>query len=954
MIEFLGGQTEPTDREALLLEHSLVLPSDRWHAYRAIRGSPGWFQRFGGTFIPQSMSDDDEAADHMIDVLSCAWEFAPDQVTQLLQEHWAPHRRHDERSWRVLENARHWSDDSLTLACTIIRHTEIAPMIIDHTVATIGVEQPNAALSFVRARLDHELADAQAKAEALATEGVPQFESDDARLVWQFRKDPRNPIEDLMKKDSTWESLPALARQAPTEFLKILWPWFEQYFDALATRIAEHQERLGYPLSYDVDYRFEEEDDTDMQASALLDGLRTAAESLARTDARTWSTWVATLGSVEIAPVQRLIAHSFANEPEQYAKPALEFLLDDPRRYVLGSTRSLTSTSSRLVKAASNHWSDQEIERFETAIKSYKPAVPSDLTEAPERFDWNRTVRRIRLSLLRALPKNRLTAKTRHVVEEEERVFPDDRQGSRSTGVQTIGSIMDAAAIGRASDKDVINAFRTLPDSTGWNHPREFMQGGNVQLSREFANFAKVDPRRAIRLLGLMEPETGTRAAGYALVAMSESAAADQVLKLFHDVVQREFDSDEFRISASQAIQRLVSRECLIDDDTVAVLEHWLASSQLDDANPDTDIETEKQTANSELEDPGSSVQHSLIWGLGGSSIVPGGSYPVVEALVHIRLRRSEHNQADAVLRTYLDRCKNRKEWSHLLPLVAILHPDNTARRAKFLELLFTDVPGLVGDLTAARLLANAHWWSSEFANSQFDRWQDSGSRLARQAYGEMVAIAFLMQPTLTWPQRRLSALLETHALEDTRTGATLTAAHLWSDADRRANANELLTKLLSGGGAGVWVATFEVFRLCGELLPDSVTDSLLSMIADRLEEAPRVEATFLVKRMASLLPHKAVLVGRVAKQLIAAWRTELGDIRRGFAMEAEPLVDLAVTLHRLGPETRETGTELFEQLIDINLFEAHKLLDEIDNRFLDRPPTRRRRLPRRSRASVS
>ena len=109
-----------------------------------------------------------------------------------------------------------------------------------------------------------------------------------------------------------------------------------------------------------------------------------------------------------------------------------------------------------------------------------------------------------------------------------------------------------------------------------WNHPRKFMAGGNIQLSREFANFAKENPERAIRLLGLPEPETGTRAAGYALDAMSENGAPDQVLQLFHDVVQREFDSEEFRIRASSALQRFVARGHAVGEGTIAILEDWL------------------------------------------------------------------------------------------------------------------------------------------------------------------------------------------------------------------------------------------------------------------------------------------------------------------------------------------------------------------------------------------
>ena len=65
-------------------------------------------------------------------------------------------------------------------------------------------------------------------------------------------------------------------------------------------------------------------------------------------------------------------------------------------------------------------------------------------------------------------------------------------------------------------------------------------------------------------------------------------------------------------------------------------------------------------------------------------------------------------------------------------------------------------------------------------------------------------------------------------------------------------------------------------FRLVEGLTPDPDTVALLTMVADHLSEAPRPNATFVVERLATLLPHHAAVVGRVAERLIARWRTEL------------------------------------------------------------------------------
>ncbi len=55
LTEFLGSQNSPTDREALLMGSALDRPEQRWAAYRAIAGSPGWFARFARSYIASAM-----------------------------------------------------------------------------------------------------------------------------------------------------------------------------------------------------------------------------------------------------------------------------------------------------------------------------------------------------------------------------------------------------------------------------------------------------------------------------------------------------------------------------------------------------------------------------------------------------------------------------------------------------------------------------------------------------------------------------------------------------------------------------------------------------------------------------------------------------------------------------------------------------------------------------------
>ena len=107
---------------------------------------------------------------------------------------------------------------------------------------------------------------------------------------------------------------------------------------------------------------------------------------------------------------------------------------------------------------------------------------------------------------------------------------------------------MEAAAMAKAKDRDILRIFREIPDNTDWKHPTEWMRGGNVQLSRAFADFSRKDPQRAIRLMEQFEPTQHERAAGYALDAMADDRRNDEhVVEALLDLHVRGFHGDKFR-----------------------------------------------------------------------------------------------------------------------------------------------------------------------------------------------------------------------------------------------------------------------------------------------------------------------------------------------------------------------------------------------------------------------
>ena len=322
----------------------------------------------------------------------------------------------------------------------------------------------------------------------------------------------------------------------------------------------------------------------------------------------------------------------------------------------------------------------------------------------------------------------------------------------------------------------------------------------------------------------------------------------------------------------SQAIAKLIERKVRIDDKTTAILEKWLAQ-------PITDEVASDDTGGGTVTDPAMEsdpnerneqdcTHRSMLWGHGGISTMPSGDCPVLEALIGILVARSEVDRVYRTLDAYLERCKDPQPWDRVLGVLPRPGQDEGLPRAAFLKRLFAEVPDLVESKATMYTVMNSRRWSSDFADSQLDRWKDSERASARQTYGEIVAMTSLMDPSLAWAGTRRDELVKNPALKDARAGAALTAAHLWRHPAVRPRAADLLLALLPEDDPDVWKAVSEIFRILNELTPDEPTIALLEAIAEKPGHALRQNANFVATRLATLLPHEAELVGRVAESL--------------------------------------------------------------------------------------
>ncbi len=944
LIEFLGQVSHPLEFEKKCMAEVLNSAELRLFGLKAIASSSGWFAHFASTAIRDAMAGTDVEAGQALGILASNWKADSERVIRLIKERWLLHPERDSYSWMAIHECPIWTDEVEEIAGVVLRRSPISIWQVEHTAQTVAVEQPDVAVRLVRAKLDFLLAEAKGRPEP------PPFPGDgteDEKTSWRIEHRRTQEFEKLLDA-MEWNDLPSLAEAAPAWFLQYLWPWYVAIFSEILARSESDSVRHIYPGQYVLEIELTpSEARSAAREKPLMNALQFAVEELAANAPEGFSKWAEENSHLEILAVQQLIAHGYKIAADKLASRALEWLLLDPRRFQLGTLRGHRDTTINLVRACAPHWA-KEVGRFEKAVLSYRPPVPEHLKEAEQRKLFSDVVRATKKDLLQAVGVERLAPENRELVATEQRALGDrfDRSISKVEG-GWIGSPMETAAMAKAKDRDILKIFREIPDNTNWDHPTHWMRGGNIQLSRAFAEFARTDPERAIRLMEQFEALQQERAAGYALDAMADDVSNDnRIIDALLDFHARGFQAEEFRDSAARAIEKIANRKADISDEVIGILVDWLRLTP-DSPEEGTESEDIELTSRSKDEDL---KEGSILWGYGNTSVLPGGNFNILSALASILLNRKEpgRDRYLAILDDHFSREHNPNIWKALLYRLGNAGGSTPQIVTTFLRKLFDRFPDILASREAILFLAYAQRWDDQLVFDLIGDWRKSGRAFFQRAYAELVGMVATVKEKDNWVRTRDEIVAS--GTDDMKIGLAHAAVNMWSDEKLRLSAGETLVALLKRASKDLVAAVMDVFRVNEELAPDASTVELLRALADPSTDMSAVRSHFVVERLQALLPHEAEIIATIAEKLVAAWRAELGDIRTGTVTAAPQLTDLALTLHRLGGASRQSGVALFEAMIEIDAYGARETLAEIDGRFGPHQAAARQRLARRRR----
>ena len=921
LIAFLGHATDATDEEAGWLFSKLNAPDTGRRVLWAVAGNAAaWFSRLSDR-LPRLMTQPPPEAWATASLLAGAINQHRDTVLALVQHHWmndAPFLQH---VLHVLCDLRSWNSQAMSVAFGCV--DRIVDQNTDDTFPTWrlmeAIARSNPDLSLML--LAHFLNDTARR--------TTDHSSDDGAETgssWQ-----RAEEHEQLFHDTIWYQIGELFNTHPRELIEHVWPWFIGVFERLGReRIQFCNAYRGHDgLTFSQVAR-----KSDLFQKAMEQAMRAFAENCS--DA--YVAFVEANEHSDLNVIHRLLALGLERIAARRPQAALRYLLADPRRLAVGDIWDEHCVSIALIAAVAPALGVQDARRLEDAIIGWRYYSDDPCDSDPKgRLDLQKASREHRLPLLRAFPFKRLSPAAQRHLREEERAFPDascrDRSPSR---MRRVDSPMSAAQMADAHDEDIIRLFETLPDSSEWRHPTRGLTdlvGGSVQASREFAEFAKTAPDRAMRIIDRFEPRKVERPAGAALAALGESdVPVGRLIDFTTTLDARGFASEPFRLDAARCLREVARRNRGLDDETCHLLEGWITERPSAPGDGATDSDDATLTAGD-----------SILWHQPGFGALPQGNYPILDALMlgHLLRTQPDLNGWLAVLERHLKRDEDPRVWSALARDMPYLVNADDERGIRFLGALFVRYSTFLNTATGVRLIAQiVDRLPDGMTEMIIDGWVSGDWAHGPQSAGEVAALNLCRSPDSEVARERVEQFLsgdnfDPSVVEALRIGMTYTLAEAWHHAESRELSTPLLILLIDHARGTVARALHSMFRRSSPLPVDVHTREILESVLKRPAVLVAQNVDFLVESLKGLLYEDGypVLVHDVARALIEQAVVDPNETEavRGLS----DLADLALTLHRI-PDTREHGLDLFERLLKADVPGLSESL-----RVLDRPAFR-------------
>ena len=285
-----------------------------------------------------------------------------------------------------------------------------------------------------------------------------------------------------------------------------------------------------------------------------------------------------------------LVLLTWSANPAHYAERIVDYLLEDPQArlvlgysFGLGGSDILAAVGRTAVSSASPVCSDESFAALEDAILQLTPGW--EVAAGCEG--------RTRLAVLRALDQQRLSDAAKQHIDALEIQFPDAPEHGAplplpDNPVQTVGPPISPAEQASMNDEEWLSTMANY-SHTEATFENGKLVGGAFELSRALKNAVCLSPERFAALVSKMKSTHVPVYFEAILEGLTESAAKNEKLSTFDQVVDVLRTIRDLPVSVSgQSIARAIG--CIADDAVPDDIVDMLCSVATEDSDPATDL----------------------------------------------------------------------------------------------------------------------------------------------------------------------------------------------------------------------------------------------------------------------------------------------------------------------------------------------------------------------------
>lgn len=886
------------DRDSVLANRALGQIAERWSAWRDQLGRR----------LPALMTNPDFHW-RVTQLLAAEAKVDLGNAVDLIKQNWG-HPQHDRLVFRVVEQSGVWTPGLEELVGEILNRTAIDQYAVSHLV------------------------------KVLRTSGLHHEACRVVGLWFDVRSldGEQNP---------SLHGVDKLVKAAPREFAEVLLP---RFLGVAMRDVAPSRPGLKrYPKSRSLNWDWTGHGDPDK----VLGAFRDAMNKLAASEPEAAVTLLDQLQTVEVDQVQDITAQTFVSGGAALVHRALTFLLADERRLQIGdgyvtrepgcTTCEIGLTSQELLEAISPQLSDVDIARVRDHIEGWS-LYGSEFMSGDDprtRFERVKWAEGHRMELLERLPSCVLSPRRRRQVKEwrEAQKTPLPRRDKSSRMATLIGSPMSCEKMVKARDEDLFAMLDEINDQAPERSCRRplSMDGGVIELSRDFGKFAQEHPERAIALCRerfIAGRHEHAAAELVNKVSDLDYFPTDRLLALIHELADKGFKSETWKTHASWALAKLAGKRSGLPDESIRLLESWLEN------DPVLIAERVERRLASEVwsADRGTrerAAPQPLIFGQHGAvEVVPQDNYSILDAIFRGLIHREDHDydQWLTILERHADRAEDPHVWSFLLASTGrwLINADRERvgrllthlwqREAKIFHRI--DLGGLLwsarsvvpDDLIIAVITA----WSADSR----DEW--------RQAAGEVAEAFRLVEPSTDVAVALCDVLADVPS--PALTGRLFTAAAAWRDGDSalRENAHDLLMKFVAVAEWDQAHAISSAVDQAREMPADDLTREFIVQVADNDAVLEASLTGWFAEGLQALLlyPGFDESVMRVAECVSDRIADKSSGAHRA-GIERE-FVQVAIALQRSNGPICARAMDAYEKLLDAGAYGAEEAAKDV------------------------